>query len=189
MSDYDYSEEGWYFVTIDTKSKGNILGRVVSDEMHQNDVGKLVDYWWQEIPKHFEGVSLDVYKIMPDHVHGVICINNSEIYRYRVVGDDRRVVPLTEECEAGRIPSGIPAGGHIGPPLRQNQLLFEIIKWFKTMSTNEYIRNVKEQNWTRFNGTFWQRSFNDRVIRNEKELQKLRFYAYYNPEGSSIDNH
>ena len=52
--------------------------------------------------------------------------------------------------------------------------------WFKTMTTNAYIRGVREQRWRPFPGRFWQRSYHDRIIRDEWELDRLRKYTLYN---------
>jgi len=59
--------------------------------------------------------------------------------------------------------------------------LNEIVHWFKTMTTNNYIRGVKEKGWTRFDKRLWQRNYWERVIRNEAELQKFKNYILNNP--------
>ncbi len=64
---------------------------------------------------------------------------------------------------------------HAGSPLH------EIIQWFKTMTTNEYIRNVKTRNWTRFDGKLWQRNYHEHIIRNNESYQKIVDYIQYNP--------
>ena len=61
-------------------------------------------------------------------------------------------------------------GGHAGPPLQR------IVQWFKTMTTNEYIHGVKEHGWPQFQGSLWQRSFYDHVIRDEASLNRIREY-------------
>jgi REP element-mobilizing transposase RayT len=66
-------------------------------------------------------------------------------------------------------------GVHTGSPLH------EIIQWFKTMTTNEYIRNVKTKNWARFNDKLWQRNYHEHVIRNNDSHQKIIYYIQYNP--------
>jgi REP element-mobilizing transposase RayT len=62
-----------------------------------------------------------------------------------------------------------------GTPLPQ------IIQWFKTMSTNEYIRCVKKLSWDGFDGSLWQRSYYDHIIRNSRELEAIRLYIQANP--------
>lgn len=49
------------------------------------------------------------------------------------------------------------------------------------MTTNEYIRGVKHQNWPPFPGKLWQRNYFERVIRNEHELNGIREYILNNP--------
>ena len=63
----------------------------------------------------------------------------------------------------------------------------QIIQWLKTMTTNEYIRNVKQNNWKPFDQKLWQRNYYDRIIRNEKELEKIRKYIFENPLKWELD--
>src|SRR5713226_6639947 len=57
----------------------------------------------------------------------------------------------------------------------------EIVQWFKTMTTNEYIRSVKSLGWIPFNARLWQRNYYERVIRNEEEMCRIRQYIADNP--------
>ena len=76
---------------------------------------------------------------------------------------------------------GADEGAHAGAPLP------EIVQWFKTMTTNEYIQNVKERGWPRFKGRLWQRGYYERVIRDERELRQAREYIVGNPAKWSED--
>jgi putative transposase len=78
------------------------------------------------------------------------------------VGADLRVCP-----DSG--------GAHIGAPLPT------IVQWFKTMTTNEYIRMVKHAGWTPFQGRLWQRNYYEHIIRNERALERIRDYILTNP--------
>jgi hypothetical protein len=49
------------------------------------------------------------------------------------------------------------------------------------MTTNEYIRGVKELGWAPFPGKVWQRSYYEHIIRNERALNAIRQYIYNNP--------
>ncbi len=69
------------------------------------------------------------------------------------------------------------SGEHMGSPLQ----LSRMIQWFKTMTTNEYIKNVKTINWPPFAGKLWQRNYYERIIRNEPELNNVRAYIQNNP--------
>jgi REP element-mobilizing transposase RayT len=56
-----------------------------------------------------------------------------------------------------------------------------MMQWFKTMTTNEYIRGINTHGWERFNGKLWQRNYYEHIIRDDKELQAIREYIRYNP--------
>ena len=103
---------------------------------------------------------------MPNHFHGIIFIVES-------VGADLRVCPDNEENASTQ------KGEHVGSPLRAP--LSQMIQWFKTMTTNEYIRGVKQLNWKPFNGKLWQRNYYEHIIRNDKELQQKTDYILDNP--------
>jgi REP element-mobilizing transposase RayT len=67
------------------------------------------------------------------------------------------------------------SGDHMGSPLPK------IMEWFKTMTTNEYIQNVKNGKYPSFEKHIWQRSCFDHVIRNDEDLLEIRQYIQENP--------
>ena len=141
---YDYSNAGWYYVTICTKDHQRYFGKIKNEKMILNEVGNIVDEYWKKIPDHFPNVELDEYIIMPNHIHGII-INN-----YNTVGEENLL------------------------PLQHNTNLSNVIKGFKIGVTKWCMKN----NHSNFK---WQRSFYDRIIRNEKELYNIRKYIKQNP--------
>jgi REP element-mobilizing transposase RayT len=66
-------------------------------------------------------------------------------------------------------------GEHTGSPLHR------VIQWFKTMTTNEYIRGVKTLDWNPFNKKLWQRNYYEHIIRNEQSYQTIIHYIINNP--------
>lgn len=58
--------------------------------------------------------------------------------------------------------------------------LGSVIQWFKTVTTNHYIRGVRSQGWPRFDGRLWQRNYYETIIRNEAMLQTKRDYITAN---------
>jgi len=50
------------------------------------------------------------------------------------------------------------------------------------MTTNQYIKNVKNNNWPPFNKRLWQRNYYEHIIRNKTELNKIQEYIRLNPE-------
>jgi len=61
------------------------------------------------------------------------------------------------------------------------------VQWFKTMTTNEYIRGVKQYGWPPFPGKLWQRNYYEHIIRNENELNRIREYIINNPMQWALD--
>ena len=74
LKNYDYSQNGQYFVTICTHEKTHIFGKIVDEKMILNDLGKIAKKCWQEIPDYFPDVELGEFVIMPNHMHGIINI-------------------------------------------------------------------------------------------------------------------
>ncbi|MDZ7796168.1 MAG: transposase [Candidatus Marinimicrobia bacterium] len=64
-----------------------------------------------------------------------------------------------------------------------------IIQWFKTMTTNEYIRNVKQMGWPAFQGKLWQRNYYEHIIRDNLEYQKIATYILNNPKNRHKDKY
>ena len=76
LKHYDYSENGYYFVTICTYNRECFFGEIVEEEMVKNETGELAEKLWLDIPEHFRCVELDEYVIMPNHIHGIVVISN-----------------------------------------------------------------------------------------------------------------
>ena len=64
-----------------------------------------------------------------------------------------------------------------------------IVGELKSIITNEYIKNVKINDWPKFDKRLWQRNFYERIIRNEKEYLRIKEYIKNNPKyiGEVVD--
>ena len=143
LKGYDYSSPGAYYITIVTKNRKCFFGHVEKDEMILNEFGKMVNNFWKEIPKHFPYVILDEYIVMPNHVHGIIILDEFKTL-------------------AKRKPVGT------------------IINQFKGSCTTT-IRMID----INFG---WQSRFHDHIIRDEKELDRIRQYIIDNPINWNSDD-
>ncbi|MDO8529299.1 MAG: hypothetical protein Q7S18_01380 [bacterium] len=76
LQNYDYSQNGLYFVTVCTKDRIECFGKIKNGEITLNELGKIVEKCWLEIPNHFSNSILGEFIIMPNHVHGIVEINN-----------------------------------------------------------------------------------------------------------------
>ncbi len=72
---YDYSQPGAYFVTICTQDRRSLLGEIVDNSMILNEYGMIVHETWAWLSRQYAHVTLDAFVVMPNHLHGIICIS------------------------------------------------------------------------------------------------------------------
>ncbi|MFH1441942.1 MAG: hypothetical protein ABIH18_07895 [Candidatus Omnitrophota bacterium] len=89
LKEYDYSQSGYYFVTICIYNRQELFGTICRGAIScaRNEYGNI----WEEIPGHYPYAVLDEYVIMPNHIHGIIYINNDKIGNYKRA---QNIVPL-----------------------------------------------------------------------------------------------
>ena len=144
---YDYSQPGAYFVTICTYQRECTFGTVQDHTVVLSQLGEIVEQCWRALSGHFRFIELDTFAIMPNHVHGIVAIN-----------------------DYGQANSSGSSG-------TRPRSLGSIIQNFKSIST----RKMKHafQNGV---ATIWQRSYYERVIRDQTELNNVRRYIETNPD-------
>ena len=76
LRDHDYSTPGAYFITACTQNRLLLFGRVVNGKTAANRYGVAVENCWTKLPDHYDNVALDAFILMPNHVHGVIIIED-----------------------------------------------------------------------------------------------------------------
>ena len=82
LQGFDYSQAGYYFVTICTKEKTHYFGKITHGKMLQSIVGGFVYRCLLNIPKHYPNVPLDEYVIMPNHIHVIIVIKQVGVQNF-----------------------------------------------------------------------------------------------------------
>jgi len=160
LTNWDYSNPGKYFVTICTKNRKCLFGKINDGKMLFNDIGSIANKFWAEIPVHFPNVELDEFVIMPNHVHGIVVILHSR----RDVACNVST-PIAPNTQINNFMSSI-------SPKKQS--LSTIIRSFKSAVTNWCTLN----NYKDFK---WQERFYDEIIRNEISLIRIREYIRKNP--------
>jgi putative transposase len=72
--DYDYAQNGAYFVTICVAQRLCLFGDVTDGEMRYTTIGQVVESAWQNLPHHTPGLILDALVVMPNHLHGIVIL-------------------------------------------------------------------------------------------------------------------
>src|SRR2546423_1549120 len=181
LQNYDYTQSGFYFVTICTYKKKWMFGEIVNDEMDLNDVGKVIQLTWNTLPECFPRVELDEYVIMPNHIHGIIIIEGTSINTPRVSNSSQVPERFKQYMRANGaiIPASAPPPHPVGRdksgPYDASRLhhastlpaLGEIVRTFKAVSTHG-VRSSEKPNFA------WQSRYYEHVIRNDDDFDRIR---------------
>ena len=158
LQNYDYSENGVYFITVCTKDMKCLLSQIVRDksvgdgvldvpQIKLTDYGKIVNDRIIEMNSVYKNVNVEKYVIMPNHIHLLIIIDN-----------------YSEDITAGNGTSRTPS------PTRQNSIISNFVSTLKRYTNKQFGYNI------------WQRSFHDHIIRNEEDYLIRWQYIDENPK-------
>lgn len=207
LKGYDYSQSGLYFITLCVQNRERLFGEIVGANvgailrdrpenndstnkddhagsprqqrrrMILNDAGKMVEKWYAELENKYPNIRCHEMMVMPNHFHCIIGITDSVVPEW----DRPDMVVPERDAQVGAPLRGRP--DDYGPNNKKyNPTIGRIVGWFKTMTTNEYIRGVKTAGWKRFNGKLWQRDYWEHIIRDEDEYFRIANYIIHNPE-------
>jgi REP element-mobilizing transposase RayT len=165
---YDYSQDGWYYITICALGKKCLFGKFADGQIQLYEYGRTVEKCWQWLDQQYDYVHLDEYVVMPNHLHGIIVIRRDDSQKGLVRCRDG----TQNDCIARR-------GGSRTTPiinLHKYKPLSRLIGAFKTVSTRQ-INNIRNTPGCKL----WQRNYYEHIIRNEEELNHIRRYIAENP--------
>ncbi len=82
LKGYDYSQAGLYFITICVQDRKCLFGKIAGAspsgaQMELNEFGSIAYEQWQKLPERFTNMELDVFQIMPNHMHGIIVLTDA----------------------------------------------------------------------------------------------------------------
>lgn len=169
LKGYDYSKKGAYFITICCQNRQCLFGKIEHGNMILNNAGKMVQTTWNDLPIYYNGIAIDAFQIMPNHIHGIIYI--TDVFAVGAVGAGPRACPACPQQNQGQ-PQGV-------APTKLS--LSDCVHRFKTMTTKRYIDGIKINAWQSINGKLWQRNYFEHIIRNENSMDKIREYISNNP--------
>lgn len=80
MENWDYASDAAYFITICTAQKEHFFGKIKDKKMYLSNIGVLADVFWYEIKNHAKNIQLDAFVVMPNHIHGILILENNHQY-------------------------------------------------------------------------------------------------------------
>ena len=203
---YDYTQRGAYFVTICTHQRNCLFGEIVDGEIKLNTNGEIARGSWLSIPRHFKNVELDEFVIMPNHLHGIIIIESSEVVGEALANQDfsQSFSEVAGEALANQdfsqSFSEVAGEALANQDFSQQQNLSsqcfaptvytgETIKinGTKPQSLAAITQNYKSVSTRQINrmnkakgNVIWQRNYYEHIIRNEEALNNIREYIVNN---------
>ena len=155
---YDYSQAGYYFVTICCYRRQCLFSEIVDGAMQLNQYGQIARSEWLRSSTIRQEIELDEYVVMPNHFHGIVIINPP--------GANGRS-PLQQTSKR---------------PSMKPKSLSSLMAGFKSSVTKKInsIRNTP-------GAKVWQRNYYEHIIRDRQLLQKIRQYIANNPLFWEID--
>ena len=167
LKGYDYTQSGAYFVTIVIQDRLCLFGDVLGQEMRPNEAGVMVRRVWEALPCRFPPTQLDAFVVMPNHIHGILVIN-------------QHVGAPTEGARLGAF-AARRATTRVAPTLGA------VIGAYKSLTTSAHIEGVNAGAWPPFRHRLWQRNYYEHILRHDESLAELRQYILYNPARWAFD--
>ncbi len=174
MPGWDYSGNGYYFITLVTQNRECNLGKIIDGKMVLSGFGKIVDAEWNKSFEIRHELFLDEYIIMPNHLHAIVIIDKSNIDDGSPVGTYGRT-SLRASLRASQTPSFF----------RKPKSISSFIGGFKSIINSKIDDFIDENNldipkYNR-NNHFFQPNYHDHIIRNIDEYQRIKNYIINNP--------
>lgn len=177
LKGYDYARAGMYFVTICCEKHECRFGKIVNGEMILNEYGKIACDEWTKLSERYSHVTFDVFQIMPNHIHGIIIINEPGVVGAALAAArDNDAVARDDIREAV---DGLRAGASLAPTNTTNTTVGNIVGAYKSLVANGCLKIYKQNNQTM--GKLWQRYYYEHIIRNEQAYQRIAEYIMNNP--------
>jgi REP element-mobilizing transposase RayT len=137
LKGYDYSQVGAYSITICTYKHECLFGEIENREMRLNAYGSIAKHQWEQLSEQFKEIELGEFVIMPNHIHGIVIIQNPHIkteIEDKIVGAGP--APARSQSNIGQ-PQGF--GQPQGLPLRR-KTIGDIVGAYKSLVANECLK-------------------------------------------------
>jgi putative transposase len=162
MKGWNYATPGHYFVTCNTHGSRALFGVIVNGRMVMNEAGRVAEECWRESASIRDGIELDEFVVMPNHVHGIV-----------------RLKASADGCGNVRKPQfGKPISGALGT----------FVGAYKAAVTREVRRRgvLCQRGLMHQARPFWHRNYWDVIVRDERALSNIRQYIRSNPRNYEV---
>ena len=189
MPGWDYSGNGYYFITLVTQNRECNLGEIINEKMILSDFGKIVDTEWEKSFEIRNELFCDEYIIMPNHLHAIVIIKKSKN------DDDLNIIHGMNNTN-GSHDSNVETHGRASlqnqPFYRKPKSLSSFIGGFKSIVNTKIDNFIDDNNldipkYNR-NHHFFQQNYYDHIIRDENEYNRISQYIINNPIKWRNDN-
>ena len=175
---HDYNS-GIYFVTICSKDKQHIFGRIENGIMIMSDIGKIINECLTSIPNHHKDVELWNHVVMPNHIHIVLVVGAQYFAPAQSVPAQSNAYPAESIQNIGCLRP--PRHGEPRYDNHFNSRLAVIIRSFKAACSIEINRQLQLQNIAPLR-QIWQRNYHEHIIRNQQAFEIIMNYIETNIE-------
>ncbi len=225
LKGYDYAQAGAYFITICCQNRLCRFGKIsvgvtlavtpaVSPtvtpttvtptgsgvHMELNEYGLIAYEEWNKLPERFSNVELDVFQIMPNHMHGIIVLHetvgvgftptqNTQNTQNTQIGQGQPQGLPQQEPKLVPIPELVPEPKLVPVPklileqvpdiVPKSVKISNIVGAYKSLVANRCIDVYNQKNETM--GKLWQRNYHEHIIRNNQSYQLISEYIINNP--------
>jgi putative transposase len=174
LEGYDYSQEGLYFVTICTENRHCIFGNIIDGEMVLNNIGTIAYNTWLETPVIRKNIGLDVFVIMPNHIHGIIIIRRGVLHTPQL---------HTPQLHTSDNNVDVNEVGEFNSPLHQTKLFIP-----QSQTIGAIVRGYKSSVTGKINAfqhsrgiVVWQSNYFEHIIRDQQSYATISEYILNNP--------
>lgn len=176
LKNYDYSQDGSYFITLVTQDRIHLFGKIEDGKMILNSVGKIVEEEWIKTIQLRTNIALGEFVIMPDHMHMIITITAQMEKK-----EDKEWIHSNPKSPSQTI--GAIIRGFKGASTKKINLFLNSTgeSPFAPTSESPFAPNLYQFATTEFyKNKIFQRNYYEHIIRNQNDYNRIEQYILDN---------
>jgi putative transposase len=165
LQGWDYRNPGAYFITICTHRRIHHFGECKNGKMKLSTIGLIVQGCWYQIPHYNHHVRLGEFIVMPNHIHGVLILDEMEGFNDIDISQNHAPMTGLSKNEDDFYRKIMAKSGSVSVMLGS----------FKSACSRHIHQTFPSANFE------WQELFHDHIIRNEASFVRISNYILNNP--------